>query len=132
MSYLCRKRFKGKGLAGQFNIPYGSVLTENAIGRLCYEDKAVCASSSEISHDYFVIDDDGQGSRRFELTQSIRKLLEGAKTKIHIKRWNAVMEDAICKKYNKKEHEDHWLWSNGFFKAPISDLEYILNIIKEA
>lgn len=131
MNYVCRKRFKGEGLAGHFNIPCGSILEENAIGRLCYEGRAVCANSSVVSHDHFAINEDGQGENRFSLTQAIRKLLEGAKTKEMAKRWTAIMEDPFCQKYSKKEHKDHWLWNDDFFKAPINDLEYILKMIKE-
>ena len=131
MKYLCAKRFKGKGLAGHFNIPRGSVLTTNAIGRLCFEDRAVCADTSEVSHNHFVIDDDGQGLDRFGRTQAILKLLSGAKTKTRNKRWDVVMADDLCQTYSRKDHEDHWLWSDAFYKAPLCDLDYILNLIKE-
>lgn len=132
MSYICCKRFKGEGLAGHFNIPKGSVLTVNQIGRLCYEDKAVCVSSSELSHEHFAVNDDGQGEERFSLTQAIIRLLSGAKTKANQKKWNTIMEDELCQYYCRDDHEDHWLWSDDFYKAPIRDLDYILKIAKEA
>jgi len=131
MQYVCGKRFKGEGLAGHFNIPARSCLSVNAIGRICYKDRAVCSRSSTVAHDYFAKDDDLFGIERFTLTQEIRKLLEGAKTETHLKRWAAVEDDALCDKYRKHEHEDHWLWNDDFYGAPVPDLEYILKLIKE-
>lgn len=132
MSYLCCKRFKGEGLAGHFNIARGSILTINEIGRLCYEGKAVCTSTSEVSHEHFAINDDLQGEERFKRTQAILRLLSGAKTKAVRERWRAVEADDLCQVYSRKDHKDHWLWSDDFYKAPICDLDYILKIIKEA
>lgn len=131
MRYICGKRFKGEGLAGHFNIPAMSVLETNDINRICFNGRAVCATTSETAHDYFAIDEDKNGTGRFILTRKIRKLLEGPKDKIHLKRWDLVMDDSICQKYEKKELKDHWLWSDEFYKAPLPDLEYILNLIKE-
>lgn len=132
MKYICGKRYKDEGLAGHFNIPANTTLDTNSIGRICYQNKAVCADTSKTSHDYFAINEDGKGRERFDLTQGIKRLLNGAKNKEHKRRWNVVMEDDLCQKYSRKDNEDHWLWNDAFYKAPISDLEYIIQIVKEA
>ena len=37
--------------------------------------------------------------------------------------------DKLCGKYRHPDHEDHFLWGNAFFEAPIADLNYIAALV---
>ena len=53
MDYFTYKRFKGKGIGGTFNLPYGTIVTE-AGGFLHSPDgRGICAVTSENGWEHF-------------------------------------------------------------------------------
>lgn len=53
MEYITYKRFLGRGIDGTFNLPYGTVLTENAGFLYTPDGRAVCAVTSENGWGHF-------------------------------------------------------------------------------
>lgn len=133
MKYIAHRRFKGKALNGDVNIPALSEL-EDYNGLLIWRDKAVCFDKSRTAHEYFARNDDGCGLYRGHLTSAIERRLRlydshHIKDKKHDERWSKVWKDPVCKPYRKIEHADHWLWNHDFFNANIADLEYIAELV---
>lgn len=127
MEYINHKRFKGKAICGELNLPAMTKFT--TIGNMItYDNKPICIETSQNSHDYFARNDDGQGLFRGNLTSAI-KLKLSKRDNEYQKRWDKIWEDPRCQKYKRVEHADHWLWNHEFFNAPIEDLIYIANLI---
>lgn len=127
-NYVAKKRAKFDGISGSVNIPYGTHL-ENQDGFLVLDGKPVCAATSQNGLDYFAQNDDGQWEERGKLTIEILSTL-AKRDKAYQTRWNKVWEDATCKKYHRKDHEDFWFWNLDFYTAPIADLRHIKELIK--
>lgn len=128
MEYVVHSRFKKKAIGGYVNLPKYTKceVIQNII---VHDGMPICAIESENSHQYFALNEDGKGIERGELTQYIQKRL-AKNDKNHQLRWDRVWDDKLCQKYKREEHRDYWLWNNDFFKASISDLQYIANLIK--
>ena len=127
MQYIVPRRFKGKAICGYVNIPAKTICSEHD-GTIYYGDKPLCVARSENAHIFFARNDDGNGMYRGELTRKIiNKLIH--KDSLYQKRWDAVWDDALCQKYKRHEHADHWLWNHLFFNADIKDLQYILALV---
>ena len=47
MEYIVHKRFKGKGIGGDFNLPYGTLVTENGGFLFAPDGRQICAATSE-------------------------------------------------------------------------------------
>lgn len=132
MKYIVIKRFKRKGMDGEFNIPYGTQLDEIG-GVLFYNGKKVCNDHSAVMREYFTRDDDGNGKKRAKLAKEICDTLhirEGETQEEWDERWKVVWKDELCRKYNKQPDSSDWLWNIEFYNAPIEDLEYIKTLIK--
>lgn len=129
MKYIVHTRFKAKAICGEVNLP---ALTEVNLkdNMLYYQDKQLCVITSENAHKYFARNDDNNGMERGRLTQLIKSILEKNDEK-HQDRWDKIWEDELCQKYKRIEYADYWLWNTAFFNAPIEDLRYIYNLIKE-
>jgi len=52
MTYICYKRFKGRAICGDVNIPHGTALSEQD-GMLCWQDNPVCLVTSENGWEHF-------------------------------------------------------------------------------
>lgn len=92
----------------------------------------ICGATSKAAHDYFAINEDGQGLRRGALTEAIIKTLEPMKgeTREHrAERWLVVLNDPVCQKHDSKKLDDHFLWGHSFFVAPIEELEHIAALV---
>ncbi len=127
MEYIAYKRFKGKALCGDVNIP-ALTLCEEINGCIYCGGKALCFATSENAHQYFTRNNDGYGMLRGKLIQTIQKRL--AKQDGHYQeRWNKVWIDSTCQLYKRHEHADFWLWNHDFFQADIEVLQYIANLI---
>lgn len=127
MKYIAHKRFKGKALSGDMNIPAMAELNEEK-GMLTYGGKEVCCSTSENAHRYFARNDDGRGMVRGALTRAVIKRL--AKRDSHYQqRWDRVWGDQICRRYKRDAHGSHWLWSHQFYLADIDTLRHIAKLI---
>lgn len=128
MEYINYRRFKGKAICGNVNIP-AMTRFQSVNGMIYYEGKPICVATSANAHNFFARNDDGCGSERGKLVTAINKLL----TKIDDKyqdRWDAVWGDDICNQYRRVEHQDHWLWNHAFYNASIDRLSYILAIVE--
>lgn len=128
--YVTNKRFKAKCQCGRVNIPYGTTIEQNGV-YLMLNGKPICYTTSQDAYDYFSCNNDGCGLKRGELVHEIKRRLAKHDGK-HQARWDKLWEneDRIGK-FRQKEHGDHWLWGFEFYNAPIEDLEFILNTIKE-
>lgn len=128
INYIVHTRFKQKAICGEVNFPYGSlcIATNNLI---TYKGSPICYITSQNAYDYFANNDDGQGLKRGELTQSITKLL-AKRDKFYQARWDKIWADKTLTKFKRPENADYWLWNFEFYNASIEDLEYIYNLIK--
>mgnify|MGYP006974335236 CR=1 FL=1 len=127
MAYIVHRRYHGKTLHGEVNLP--------ALTYLDYYDKYIiqgnkilCLTTSEIAHQYFACDDDGCGLQRGRLTQAIQTRL-AKRDDEYQDRWDKVWDDNLCLKYKRPEFDDYWLWSHDFYEAPILDLQYIASLV---
>lgn len=133
--YVARRRAKFKGCNGQqVNIPYGSIL-EAQDGFLLWKGQPLCVDTSQNAHVFFSQNDDGLGLERGALVAAIMTRLEtppnaSQKHRDTIQtRWDKVWADALCQKYKRQEHEDHWLWNHDFYNAPVGDLRHIAALV---
>lgn len=127
MQYIVHTRFKSTAICGHVNIPAGTICDVDN-GFIMHCGQRVCATRSENAHNYFALNDDGNGMVRGSLTKRIVCRLR-KRDRLYQDRWNAIWNDPVCLKYKRLEHENHWLWNHAFFNAKISDLQYILNLI---
>ena len=80
MRYVLFKRFRGMGLCGNVNLPYGTVCESE--GEIITKDgNALVLATSENAHQYFARDDDGCGLERGRLTQAIQASLRAPANK---------------------------------------------------
>lgn len=135
-SYFVRKRARFKSAAGKdVNIPFGTILEADESGFLQYDGEPLSYSVCDNARNYFVQNDDNQGQIRAELVNRITKELEKRYSvntpgfEKHQNMWKKVWEDETCNRYRRKDHEDHWLWDQEFFNAPICDLVYIAKLL---
>lgn len=126
MRYTTAKRFKRNGIDGYFNIPYGTELEEHD-DILWYKDRAICVTRSAAAHEYFVSNDDDNGTIRWKLSRAIINTLGGFSN--NLDKWNKIFDDETAQKYRRPEHQDYWLWNHDFYNAPIEDLEHIATLI---
>ena len=47
MDYIVYKRFRGKGIGGDFNLPYGTIVAENGGVLFAPDGRQICAVTSE-------------------------------------------------------------------------------------
>lgn len=127
MKYIVHKRFKGKAICGDVNLPALTVC-ECADGIIRHDGDDICFATSENAHQFFAIDEDGMGMVRGRLTQTIQKALD-KRDGNYQKRWDKVWEDQLCQQYKRTEYEDYWLWNHSFFSASIENLKYIAALI---
>ena len=73
--------------------------------------------------DYFVQDDDGLGKIRGDLVN----LILARKGKA-AGRWEKIWADPLCKRYKHPKHKEQWLWNEGFYNAPVEDLQHIARL----
>ena len=127
MKYIVHKRFKGKALCGDINLPAMTVCEcDGTVIR--HNDNNICFVKSENAHRFFALDEDGMGTERGKLTQAIQKTLS-RRDSGYQERWDKVWDDEICQPYRRKEHVDYWLWNHDFFNADISNLRHIAELV---
>lgn len=125
--YIVTKRFKGKAICGDLNLPVGTeCFTEGDV--ICYDKGMICGTKSQNAYDYFARNDDNNGLERGNLTRSIIRTLSKRDT-VYQSRWDKVWADPICNKYKRSDYDDYWLWSHDFYNAEIQDLIHIKNLI---
>ena len=127
MTYIATKRFKRKGIDGDFNLPYGMEV-ESKDGFLWHREKRICSDHSAVMREYFARNDDGLGQKRSKVAHSIidAMLMQDGETKEDWqKRWDVLWNDAVCNKYRKDNSETTFLWGIDFYNAPLLDLYHI-------
>jgi len=130
MSYIVHKRFKGKAVCGEVNIP---AMTECKVveGLIFHKGKIICIETSENAHQHFAINDDGNGLERGRLTQNIVKVLN-KQDKGYQARWDKIWGNLRCQRYRRPEHGSFWVWNHDFYVASIEDLRYIASLVGAA
>ena len=53
MDYIVYKRFKGKGIGGDFNLPYGTIVAEHNGFLYASDGRQICAVTSENGWEHF-------------------------------------------------------------------------------
>ena len=44
-------------------------------------------------------------------------------------RWEKVWADPVCGRYKRPDNEEHWLWNEAFYNAPVDDLRHIARLV---
>ena len=127
MRYIVHKRFKGKAICGDVNLPAMTICEcDGTIIR--HKGNDICVVKSENAHQFFAIDEDGMGIERGRLTQAIQKTLV-ERDNNYQKRWDKVWDDVVCQPYKDEDHDDCWLWNHAFFNADIDVLIHIAKLV---
>lgn len=127
MKYIVHKRFKGKAICGEVNLP-ATTVCEEADGGIFCDGRLICLAVSENAHQFFARDDDGAGMLRGRLTQAIQRTLSKRDANYQ-DRWDKVWDDPTCQPYKRIEHADFWLWNHEFFNADIDTLRHIARLV---
>ena len=133
VQYIAARRARFNAICGPVNIPYGTTV-EAVDGFLERDGLRLCAATSESAHKYFARDSDGNGMERGKLTAAIIAELskrdpKDKDGKRHQALWDRLWADKLARRYRRKDHADHWVWSHDFFEAPVEDLRHIAGLI---
>lgn len=130
--YIVTKRFKGRGICGELNLPIGTECFA-VHDYICCAKGAVCRVDSQNGYDFFTRDDDGCGRERRSLIDSIILSLSRHKQseESYDAKWGKVWKDSVCQKYKRTDYDDFWIWNYDFYHADISDLKYIEKLVKK-
>ena len=66
MDYIVYKRFRGKGIGGDFNLPYGTIVEEHNGFLFAADGRKICAVTSENGWEHFRPNTD-EGAYRQEM-----------------------------------------------------------------
>ena len=127
MDYIVYKRFKGNGICGPVNLPYGTEVSSDG-AFLTVNGEKLCSITSQNAYDFFSRNDDGHGLERGKLVEEITSRMEKRDAK-HQARWDALWADADSNRLRRKDSQDFWIWSSDFYNADIPDLKHIANLI---
>lgn len=75
MEYVAYKRFKGKGIGGEFNIRYGTIVTERDGFIHAPDGRVICAATSENGWEHFR-PNTPEGEYRQELLEKLYRFYE--------------------------------------------------------
>ena len=129
MRYIVTRRFRGKAICGEVNLPYGTTCEEHD-GILVLEDgRKLCADTSQNAYDYFSRDDDGHGLERGKLVHDIRRTLERRDAK-HQARWDKLWADVGANRLRRADHKDFWVWNHDFYNADVNELRRIRRLLE--
>ena len=129
MRYIVTRRFRGKAICGEVNLPYGTTCEEHD-GILVLEDgRRLCAVTSQNAYDLFSRNDDGNGLERVKLVHDIRRTLERRDAKYQA-RWDRLWADEGANKLRRTDHEDYLLWSFAFYNADVNELRRIRRLLE--
>ena len=111
MEYIVYKRFRGAGIDGEFNLRYGTAVTEDGGFLIAPDGRRICAATSENGWEYF---------RPNTLEGEYRqKMLDG------LYRWyakNGCGDDFADEKWPTQQNG---YWKNRLRTAPTERLEKI-------
>ena len=75
MEYIVYKRFKGRGIEGDFNLPFGTVLTVREGYLFAPDGRQVCAATSENAWNHFRLNTP-EGAHRQALLEPLKKFYQ--------------------------------------------------------
>lgn len=75
MEYFTYRRFKGKGIGGEFNIRYGTIVTERDGFIHASDGRVICAATSENGWEHFR-PNTPEGEYRQELLEKLYRFYE--------------------------------------------------------
>lgn len=131
MKYMTRKRFKGKCIQGEVNIPYGTNL-DCVDGLLMYNNKPVCYDTSQNALDYFVSNDDDRGVERAQLIEWVLSHTDRNyhKKELYDRIWDMLWNNPKYQDYKRLDCPDVWIWYKNFYISPIEKLQELISDIK--
>lgn len=101
MEYIVYKRFKDRGLEGDFNLPYGTILTERAGYLFAPDGREICAATSENAWNHFR-PNTPEGAHRQAMIDRLRKFYESPRAAPYFR-------GDIFYKPLRPEDNDYWL-----------------------
>ena len=114
MDFFTYKRFKGQGLDGYFNLPYGTILTVDSAGILHAPDgRRVCADTSETGWAHFR-QNTAEGARRQTMLDNLYRYYEKPAER------DDRMDDFAPEKWPAAEN---LYWKNLLRTMPTEELE---------
>ena len=124
MQYITTKRYKGNGIGGHFNLPYGTPIEEKD-GVLYHDNKPICVARSLNGKKHFAINEDGQGLKRGELTYFIAySNRQKEHSDGHVFRFSEEEIEMLVKEYPQWIRQTTpILFSDDFFTAKVEDLQ---------
>lgn len=75
MEYITYKRFKGRGIGGVFNLPYGTIVTERKAFLFAKDGRCICAATSENGWNHFHPNTE-QAKRRQQMLEKLYRFYE--------------------------------------------------------
>lgn len=123
MLYIVHTEFNGKAIGGEVTLPVGTECTE-INGTIYHNLKAICRVNSDNAYKYFTRNNDGNGLKRGELIKTIKGALA-----TQDERWDRVLNDPVCKQFDKNPDGDTWEWNLAFYNASIAALQYIADLV---
>ena len=113
MTYITYRRFKGKGIDGQFNLPYGTTCTEAGGYLYAPDGRRICAVTSENGWEHFR-PDTAEGERRQLMLDKLYKYYSaGGKAR-------GDMSDFAPEKWPGKQNT---YWKNLLRTMPTDSME---------
>lgn len=125
--YVCYKQFIGKTFQGlDVKIGKSQVLNEYK-DYLVTKDDIICHKDSQVSHEHFASNYDGNGRQRGKLVGTILKVLKPESKEETVK---ASVFLISIKDWDKegKYMNDSYNFTREFYKAKIEDLKEILSL----
>ena len=111
MEYIVYKRFRGHGIDGEFNIRYGTVVTERDGFLFATDGRKICATTSENGWEHFRPNTQEGAERQRMLNDLYRWYTK-----------NGCGEDFTDEKWPGQEN---WYWKNRLRTASTERLEKI-------
>lgn len=92
----------------------------------------ICMRYSQNALTNLAYDTDGRGRDRYKLIQNIKLRISHLQYFDKCKKMQAFFDDPKISKYNKQTDNYNWVWDRRKIStAPIDDLNYIWNIVKQ-
>ena len=101
MDYIVYKRFKGNGIGGNFNLPYGTIVAENGGVLFAPDGRQICATTSENGWRHFR-PNTTEGAHRQVMIDRLRKFYESPRA-------TSVFEKDIYYRDLASGDNDYWL-----------------------
>ena len=101
MAYIVYKRFKGKGIGGDFNLPYGTIVSEHNGFLYASDGRQICAATSENGWCHFR-QNTPEGAYRQEMLDRLEKFYRS-------KAAAPYFEGDIYYRDLAPEENDYWL-----------------------